>query len=446
MTSAAQMVEMIRDGRLTSVGLVTEAFRRIEETDGQIQAWAHLDKEGALARAAEMDAIRQFGRPMGPLHGIPVGLKDIIDTKHMPTECGTAIMAGRQPDADAAVVERLQEAGAVIIGKTVTTEFAFMNPSVTHNPHNHDHSPGGSSAGSAAAVAAGHVPLTIGSQTNGSVIRPAAFCGTYGFKPTAGVISRRGLLRQSPVLDQVGVFGTCIEDVALLTDVLAGYDASDSASFARPRPACLAGATSEAPVAPNFVWFDMPYFDRLAEDSRAGLMEVVDALGGQIEVIDAEKSFGGLVEAHTVIMEYQIAQNLGWVLDKHESDISDKIAATIRRGRKFSDAAFVEASEIRAETMAYFATFFRDYDAILAPAAPGEAPLFADSTGDPIFSTVWTLCGLPCLTMPILTSQNGLPVGVQLIGKAEEDDRLLRSANWMITHLMADDASDKDSE
>lgn len=446
MISAVQMVDMIRDGKLTSVGLVTEAFRRIEEEDGQLQAWACLDREGALARAAQMDAIRQFGQPMGPLHGIPVGLKDIIDTKTMPTACGTPIMAGRQPDSDAAIVERLLEAGAVIIGKTVTTEFAFMNPSVTRNPHNHAHSPGGSSAGSAAAVAAGHVPLAIGSQTNGSVIRPAAFCGTYGFKPTAGVISRRGLLQQSPVLDQVGVFAGTLEDLGLITDVLGGYDASDSASFARPRPACLAGARSEAPVAPNFVWFEMPYFDRLASDSRDGLMEVVDALGGQIEIIDAEKSFGGLVEAHTVIMEYQIAQNLGWVLDKHESDISEKIAATIRRGRKFTEAAFVEAAEMRAETITYFKTFFRDYDAILAPAAPGEAPLFADSTGDPIFSTVWTLCGLPCVTMPVLTSQNGLPVGVQLIGNAEEDDRLLRSANWMINHLTADDTADDESK
>lgn len=444
MTSAVELVEMIRNGRVTSVDLVTEAFRRIEEEDGQLAAWAHLDKDGALARAAEMDALRQFGRPMGPLHGIPVGLKDIIDTKTMPTECGTPIMAGRQPEGDAALVERLHEAGAVIIGKTVTTEFAFMNPSVTHNPHNHDHSPGGSSAGSAAAVAAGHVPVAVGSQTNGSVIRPAAFCGTYGFKPSAGIISRRGLLQQSPVLDQVGVFANYVEDLALMTDVLGGYDASDSASFARPRPACLEGAKSEPPVPPNFVWFEMPYFDRLAADSRDGLMEVVTALGGQIEVIDAEKSFGGLVEAHTVIMEYQIAQNLGWVLDKHGDQISAKIAATIERGRKFSDEAFAEASQMRAETIAYFKTFFRDYDAILAPSAPGEAPLFTDGTGDPIFSTIWTLCGLPCITLPILASANGLPVGVQLIGNSEEDGRLLRSANWMIAHLTADDASDEE--
>ena len=445
MTSVAQMVEMIRDGSLTSVGLVTEAFRRIEDTDGQIRAWAYLDKDAALARAAEMDQMRQFGRAMGPLHGIPVGLKDTIDTKDMPTECGTSIMAGRQPEADAALVDRLHDAGAVIIGKTVTTEFAFMNPSVTHNPHNPEYSPGGSSAGSAAAVAAGHVPLAVGSQTNGSVIRPAAYCGSFGFKPSAGTISRHGILSQSPMLDQVGVFANSIEDMALLTDVLSGYDGRDSASFARPRPDCVAGASSTPPVEPNFVWFDMPYFDRLEEDSRAGLMEVVDALGGQVEVIDAEKSFGGLVEAHTVIMQYQIAQTLGWVLDKHESELSDAIASVIRRGRKFSDAAFTEASEMRAETMAYFATFFRDYDAIMAPSAPGSAPLFAESTGDPIFSTVWTLCGLPCVTMPILTSESGLPVGVQLIGNAEEDDRLLRSANWMIKHLTADDASDKDS-
>ena len=445
MTSAVNMVEMIRDGKLTSVALVTEAFKRIEENDDTLRAWAYLDKDGALQRAAEMDQLRNAGKPLGRLHGIPVGLKDIVDTADMPTECGTPIMAGRQPDSDAVIVQKLREEGAVIIGKTVTTEFAFMNPSVTRNPHNQEHSPGGSSAGSAAAVAAGHVPLTVGSQTNGSVIRPASYCGTYGFKPSAGVIPRGGLLTQSPVLDQVGVFANTIEDLGLMADAIAGYDASDSASYARPRPQMLAGAQSTPPIEPNFVWFEMPYFDRLAPDAREGLDEVIAALNGHVEVIDAEESFGSLVEAHQIIMEYQIAENLGWVLDKHPDQVSEKIAASITRGRKFSAEAFAEATEIRDGTIGYFHTFFRDYDAILAPAAPGDAPLFAESTGDPIFSTVWTLCGLPCVTMPLLASERGLPVGVQLIGGPEEDDRLLRSAQWMVSHLSGDDASDSNA-
>jgi Asp-tRNA(Asn)/Glu-tRNA(Gln) amidotransferase A subunit family amidase len=354
----------------------------------------------------------------------------------MPTECGTVLMAGRQPAGDAALVERLLDAGAVIIGKTVTTEFAFMYPSKTHNPHNLAHSPGGSSAGSAAAVAAGHVPISIGSQTNGSVIRPAAFCGTYGFKPTTGIISRRGLLSQSPVLDQVGVFATNLEDMGLICDVIGGYDAGDALSYPRPRPQMYDGAVSEPPIEPNFVFFEMPYFDTLDDDARAGMMEVVDALGGQVEIMDAEASFGGLVEAHQIIMEYQIAENLGWALEKDPAHVSPKIAESIERGRRFSDAAFAEACEMRAQTIAYFSTFFRDYDAILTPSAPGPAPLFEDSTGNPIFSTIWTLCGLPCVTLPLLGTEAGLPMGVQLVGGAEEDDRLLRTANWMLRHLM----------
>ena len=436
MTSAKQLVELISDGKVTSRALVEQSLARIDETDAEIEAWAFLDRDGALARADEMDAIRTAGRPLGALHGIPIGLKDIIDTKTMPTECGTKLMAGRQPETDAAIVERLLDAGAVIIGKTVTTEFAFMYPSKTHNPHNFAHSPGGSSAGSAAAVAAGHVPITIGSQTNGSVIRPASFCGTYGFKPTTGIISRRGLLTQSPVLDQVGVFATNLEDMGLICDVIGGYDAADPLSYPRPRPKIYEGAVSEPPIEPNFVWFEMPYFDRLHEDARAGMMEVIEALGGQVETLDAEASFGGLVEAHQIIMEYQIAENLGWALDQDPANVSPKIAESIERGRKFSDAAFAEACQMRDETISYFNSFFRDFDAILTPAAPGPAPCFEEGTGNPIFSTIWTLCGLPCVTLPLLGTEAGLPMGVQLVGGADEDDRLLRTANWMLRHLI----------
>ena len=439
MNSAKQLVELIRKGSVTSRSLVEQSLARIDETDADIRAWAFLDRDGALAKADEMDNVRTFGRPLGKLHGIPIGLKDIIDTRDMPTECGTPLMTGRQPDKDAALVERLLEAGAIILGKTVTTEFAFMYPSRTHNPHNLAHSPGGSSAGSAAAVAAGHVPITIGSQTNGSVIRPAAFCGTYGFKPTTGIVSRRGLLTQSPLLDQVGVFANNLEDIGLICDVIGGYDAADPLSYPRPRPHMYEGAVSEPLVEPTFVWFEMPYFDRLHEDARGGMNEVVESFGGRVETMDAETSFGGLVEAHQIIMEYQIAENLGWTLDNDLADVSPKITESILRGRKFSDSAFAEACEMRTETIAYFHSFFHDFDAILTPAAPGPAPLFEDGTGDPIFSTIWTLCGLPCVTLPLLSSNAGLPMGVQLVGGPEEDDRLLRTANWMLRHLMDKD-------
>lgn len=437
MTSALEMVRMVRDGQVTSVQLVTACLDKIEAENDQLKAWAHIDRDAALARAAEMDEIRLTGRPMGALHGVPVGIKDIVDTIGFSTEFGTPVMAGRQPDTDARIVAQLLHAGAIILGKTVTTPFAFLDPSETRNPHNLAFSPGGSSSGSAAAVAAGHVPIAIGSQTNGSVIRPASYCGVYGFKPTSGVLPRTGVLQTSQTLDQLGVFSLYLEDAALLADVLGIYDPADIASYPRPRPNMLLGAQADAPIEPNFAWLEMPYYGKLENDARDGMTEVIDALGGQIEVIDAEQSFKGMPEAHKIIQDYEISRNLEWALRDHEDQLFEKFADMLRRGAKISDDVYQEAIEFRAAMMGYFAAFFKDYDAILTPSATGQAPKFEEGTGDPIFCTYWTLCGLPCVTLPILNSADDMPIGVQLVGNREEDDRLLRSARWMLKKLSA---------
>lgn len=433
--SACEAARRIKDGALTSVKLVQSCLDRIEETDGRLKAWAHLDPEYALKQAEELDQMRRSGRPTGPLHGVPVGLKDIIDTADFPTECGSKIHADRRPEQDAAVVDRLREAGAVILGKTATTEFAFMHPAETRNPHNVDYSPGGSSSGSAAAVAGFHVPVAIGTQTNGSVIRPAAFCGTYGFKPTRGVISRRGILKVSETLDQVGVFARELEDVALLTDVISGYDPADLLSYARPRPNMLLGARAEAPVLPELIWFDLPFNDRLTEDAKEGLDEVLQALGARVEKVPVSENMIGLVEVQGTIQAYELCQHLDEQLSANWDMISEKLQAAIALGRKISPSQYEEAIGIRSSAVDYFELFFKDYDAIIAPSAAGEAPKFIDGTGDPVFCTLWSLCGLPSLNMPLLVGENGLPVGVQLIGSAEEDDRLLRTANWMLREL-----------
>ncbi|MGA0913046.1 MAG: amidase [Candidatus Puniceispirillaceae bacterium] len=436
MTSALQMVQMIRDGETTSVALVTAALDRIAETDASLKAWVWVDRDGALAQAAAMDQLRQSGRAMGALHGVPIGLKDIIDTADMPTECGSVALAGRKPEHDAILVSRLRAAGAVILGKTATTPFAFMDPAATRNPHNLEYSPGGSSAGSAAAVAAGHIPVAIGTQTNGSVIRPASFCGVYGFKPSAGMVPRTGVLRTSETLDQVGVFARYYEDVALVGDVISEFDPADPSSFCRPRPNLLKGVSSEPPIEPNFVWFEMPYFDKLSVDSREGMMAVIDALGGQVEKLDAEGSFSGLVEAQNIIQYYEIARNLAEIREQHNDKLSPQVAKLLAHGATISDEAYQEAVGLRHGAISYFQSFFNDFDAIITPAAPGEAPLFSDGvTGNPIFSTVWTLCGLPCLTVPVLISKNEMPIGVQLVGGAEEDDRLLRTGSWLLAEL-----------
>ena len=434
--SATEAARKIREGKLTSVDLVKACLKRIEDTDGQLHAWAYLDPELALAQAAELDQIRVNGRPLGPLHGVPVGLKDIIDTKDMPTECGTAIYKDRQPDMDAGIVERLREAGAVILGKTATTEFAFVHPAKTRNPHNVEHSPGGSSSGSAAAVAAFHVPLAIGTQTNGSVIRPASFCGTYGFKPTRGVIPRRGILQTSNSLDQVGVFARTLADAALLTDVIGFYDPADVKSYARPRPKTIAGCAADAPVDPNFVYLDMPYHNLMASDTIAGFNEIIDVLGGQVERIDASLNLADLIGVQHIIHEYEIIRHQDEIFAKHWDTLSATLQPVLERARKVTTMQYEDALAVMNSAAAFFEEFFHDYDAVLAPSAAGIAPKFSDGgTGDPIFSTIWTLAGLPSLTVPLMVGEKDLPVGVQLIGAAEEDDRLFRTANWMLKKL-----------
>ncbi len=434
--SATEALALLNAGKLTSVALVKSCLAQITATDEAIGAWAYLDPEAALAQASECDRIRKAGLATGPLHGIPVGLKDIIDTADMPTACGTAIFADRQTSQDARLVELLRDAGAVIMGKTVTTELAFVHPNETRNPHNPEHSPGGSSSGSAAAVAAHHVPLAIGTQTNGSVIRPASFCGTFGFKPTRGVISRTGLLQTSKSLDQVGCFGRTLLDVALLTDAIAGYDGRDITSFARPRPAMAQGAAQTAPVPPALVWFDLPFNDRLSEAAREGMDTVLDILGPRVTRMKPADSLSNLVAVQARIHEYEICKQQAEVFETRWDDISDTLKAVITRARQITLAEYEDALAVKTSAEAFFHDFFTEYDAIVAPAAAGEAPRFdAGDTGDPIFCTLWTLAGLPCVTLPLLVGETGLPIGVQVIGPREKDDRLLRTAHWLQTHL-----------
>ena len=433
--TASEALAAIASGRLSSVKLVKSCLARIAETDGTIKAWAFLDEGAALAQAAECDRIRIAGLATGPLHGIPVALKDIIDTAKMPTQRGSVIFEGRQTDHVARLVELLREAGAVIMGKTVTTELAFVHANETRNPHNPDHTPGGSSSGSAAAVAAMHVPLAIGTQTNGSVIRPASFCGVFGFKPTRGVISRDGILQTSVSLDQVGCFGRSLADVALLTDAIGGYDQRDAVSFARPRPNMSAGAAADAPVTPALAWFDLPFNDRLSDDALDGIDAVIEILGPSVERMAEADTLSDLVAVQATIHEYEIAQHQAEVFETHWDQISDTLRPVITRARMITKTQYDDALAVKTSAEGFFKAFFMDYDAIIAPSAAGEAPTFGNGTGDPIFCTLWTLAGLPCISLPMLVGETGLPIGVQLIGPAEKDDRLLRTARWLQTHL-----------
>ncbi|WP_300061357.1 amidase [uncultured Roseobacter sp.] len=435
--TATEAAAHIAAGRLSSVQLVQSCLDRIAETDDHVKAWAHLDPEAAMAQAAARDKHKQAGLALGSLHGLPVGLKDIIDTRDMPTERGTPIFAGRQPDEDARVVEMLREAGAVILGKTVTTELAFMHPSDTRNPMNPAHSPGGSSSGSAAAVAAGHVPFAVGTQTNGSVIRPASFCGTFGFKPTRGTIPRTSVLQTSKSLDQLGTFARTLEDAALLADAISGHDQRDTESFTHARPDMAAGARATPPMEPDLVWLNLPFYDRLSGAAQDGFDGVMDVLGPRVTRMDPADQLSELVAVQARIHEYEIVQHQGDVFDAHWDQISDTLKPILTRARKIGAAEYEDALAVKASAESFFDDFFTEFDAIIAPAAAGEAPRFGDGTGDPIFCTLWTLAGLPCVTLPLLVGETGLPIGVQLVGPAHKDDRLLRTAAWVQRHVAA---------
>ncbi|HET8576841.1 MAG TPA: amidase [Methylomirabilota bacterium] len=437
--SASEAARLIRDGVISSLQLVEACLARVREVEGQVQAWAFLDPDHALAQARAADEFRLSGRAIGPLHGVPIGVKDIFDTADMPTENGSVLHAGRTPSRDATVVAMLRGAGAVIMGKTVTTEFATYTPGKTRNPHNGEHTPGGSSSGSAAAVAAGMVPLALGSQTNGSVIRPAAFCGVYGFKPTFGLISRHGVLPLSRTLDQVGLFARGIEDLALLAGQIVGHDERDPDTRPRARIPFVEVAAEEPPLPPTFAFVKTPLWDRADVETKEVFAELVDELGDRVEEVELFPSAAEAWHWHRTIMEAEMAANLEREWERGGDRLSERLREQLTRGREVRAIDYQRAVQRVGPMSAGFAELFEQrYDAILTPAAPGTAPKGLASTGDPSFCTLWTLCGMPAVNLPLMQGSNGLPLGVQLVGPRDGDARLLRTARWLVSRLTAD--------
>lgn len=431
--SAADAARAVRDGVVSAQDLVKACLARVGEADAQVQAWSFIDPDHALEQARLLDELRAAGGSMGPLHGVPVGVKDIIDTTDMPTECGTPLHAGRIPDGDAVVVAKLRAAGAVIMGKTVTSELAGYSPGKTRNPHDAAHTPGGSSSGSAAAVAAGMVPLAIGTQSNGSVIRPAAFCGIYGFKPTHGLIPRHGIMKLSRALDQVGVFGRTLEDVALGCEVLVGHDERDPDTRPRARIAFRAIAAEEPPLPPLLAFIKTSLWERADEETREAFAELVGAIEGRVVEIDLDTR--AALDIHRTIMEADMAASLAQEYDHGRERLSAGLAAQLERGRAVSAFDYQNALARIPLLNDGFEEIFERCDAILTPAAPGAAPAGLESTGDPAFCTLWTLCGMPAVTLPLMRAASGLPMGVQLVGRRNSDARLLRTAAWLTRQL-----------
>ena len=431
--TASQAAAEIARGALSAEEYTRACLDRIASVESEVRAFIHLDPEHALSQARALDRHRANGGRLGALHGIPVGIKDIFDTADYPTECGSPILSGRRPDTDATAVRKLREAGAVIIGKTVTTEFAYFHPGKTRNPRDLTRTPGGSSSGSAAAVAAGMVPLAIGSQTNGSMIRPAAFCGVFGIKPSHGLISRSGALTLSRKLDHVGAFARSLDDLALILDVLVGYDPADPDSKAYASPNFRAGAAEPPPLPPTFALVRTPMWDKADADARGALEELAKELGAREVELPAD--FRGAWDSLRAIMAAEMAHNLGAFVDQG-GEVSKPFAELIALGRSVTAPEYLAAlRDARRYAERLTAIFEQLSDAIITLSARGVAPLGIEKTGDPVFCTLWTLTGLPSLNLPLLANAEGLPIGVQLVGAPGMDERLLRTANALIQNL-----------
>jgi len=434
--SATAAADAIAKGEISSVELVTAYLDQIAAKDKDIEAFQVVDRDYALLQASRADTLRKEGKGVGRLHGVPVAVKDIIDTADMPTEHGCKVFAGRQPEKDAQCVANLRAAGAVILGKTVTTELATLQPSRTRNPHNVAHTPGGSSSGSAAAVASAMAPLALGTQTIGSIIRPAAFCGVVGYKPSIGLVPRAGVLEQAGSLDTVGGMARSVDDVALLVEVMQGHDASDLGSIQAARPPLLATARQEWPLPPMFAFVKTHAWERADAVTKEAFGELVEQLGAQVTEIVIDHTTEAGVEAARIVNRVELAAIFGPVMDRNPGLMGDKVAAMIEDGRRISGVQYLDALNARAKYYATVEDILVNHGTILTPAALGTAPKGLEATGDPVFCALWTYLGMPAVTLPLL-EVDGMPMGVQLVGGRRDDGRLLRTANALARQLEA---------
>jgi Asp-tRNA(Asn)/Glu-tRNA(Gln) amidotransferase A subunit family amidase len=393
---------------------VSACLERIADRDGELRAWACVERDYALAQARALDRAPR----RGPLHGMAFGIKDVIDTAELPTEYNSPIYRGHRPKADAACVMALKAAGAVILGKTATTEFANNHPAPTRNPHNLAHTPGGSSSGSAAAVADFMVPAALGTQTGGSVIRPAAYCGVAAIKPSFGSINRAGLKFVAESLDTIGVLAREVEDLALALQALSGREPPDFASFdGRPRVGlCRTPRWQDADAATQ----------ANLEDAARRLA----AAGAQVRDYEMPRDSVQLFDRHKVIMGFESARALAWEYRTHPDLISASLRPRLEEGWKVTRADYDAMRALAERCRRALADDLRDIDFLLTPSAPGEAPASLASTGDPVFNRAWTLLGVPCVTLPYGRGPKGLPLGVQLVGAFDADSALLGWARW----------------
>jgi Asp-tRNA(Asn)/Glu-tRNA(Gln) amidotransferase A subunit family amidase len=411
--TATEASRLMAAGKLTAVQLAEDSLARVAEREGDVQAWAYINADQVLAQARALD--REPRR--GPLHGIPVGLKDIIDTIDMPTEYGSPIYAGHRPQADASCVALLRKAGAVMMGKTVTTEFAVRHPNKTRNPHNLEHTPGGSSSGSAAGVADYMMPLALGTQTGGSVVRPSAYCGVVGIKPTFNIINRAGVKPNSESLDTIGVMARSVPDVAMMLAVLTGRPVDEL-----------------KPYKPRIGFYRTPQWPRADDATRSlieGAVPLLAKAGATIREITLPEQFDGIETAHGRINDYEMVRAFAYERANHPEKISATLTAKIRESDMCTYEQYIAAQQHAVACRALLADALSDVDVLLVPSAPGEAPATLSTTGESTFNRIWTALHVPAVTLPVFKGPTGLPIGAQLIGPFGGDLKMLACAEWV---------------
>ena len=425
-----ETVRLLVEREISARELVDETLAAIDNMEPALQAWEAVDRGRAVHEAEHADKALDSGRPLGPLHGVPVGVKDIFATAGLRTSMGSRIFRDHVPARDATAVARLRGAGAIVIGKTVSTEFAMGDPPRTLNPWNSKHTPGGSSSGSAVAVAAGQVPLALGTQTGGSVIRPAAYNGVVGYKPTYGMVSRGGVFPLSWTLDTVGWMTRSVRDAALALDVLAGHDPADPGSVeASYSPAVGVMETGRGRLRLGIVSGDIER--RTSAEGQAHFFEVIETLrlaGHAVELFDLPMSYFATREARLVINHSEAAAVHGKIHQKRAAEYSPSARSVIEAGLLIPSAAYVQSQRLRRLFRQDIDESMIAVDALIMPAAPGPAPADLSTTGDTSFYTPWSLAGLPAITIPSGMSRSGLPLGVQMVGKGFSDATLLRAA------------------
>lgn len=413
---AAEIATAIAAGEISCEAVVQDCLKRIAARDGTVKAFVNFNREYALVQARALDG----GPNRGPLHGVPVGLKDTIDTFDMPTEMGSPIFRGHRPRVDAACVALLRRAGAVILGKTATCEFAGSAPPATTNPHNAAHTPGGSSSGSAAAVADYMIPAALGTQTGGSVLRPSSFCGIFGFKPTYNSFNKAGVWPAADSIDTLGWLARSIDDIELLSAVL---------RMEQPKPPRKMSAAPRIGVWRTDLW------DTALAETKAAVETAAEQLGkagATVRDLDMPAAFAGLhVIARATISFYERAACMAFAWDHHRDQLSPQMRRYIENGHKISREEYIAGLRRLDECRALLAGVFENFDVLLVPCVPGEAPKGLGSTGEPNMQAIWTALHTPSMTLPTHRGPNDLPVGVQLVGQRYDDDRLLACARWI---------------